>query len=252
MKTLHTALLASSFLFVTYVAVPTPAHAGGKRCAQFVDTARAEMQTNVDIDVAIDVARHGLPIRSEVEALQKSVVTENFTYIGPPDPCVLQLMLDHELAQLVARAANYMANEADVRLAELQIVLGRYERAVYKIKLAWKNGEIAEDIAIQALAGLRIDADAYVQSLGLSSIRERLGAAMAELIARGQNAMDHVGAVQDTFRKLYELRLETSLAVLESRIAEGKFTKLDYERVQFAVEGLQKIQTFPTPGDCGS
>ena len=250
MKTLHTALLASSFLFVTYVAAPAPAHAGGWRCEQLAG--HAEKNTNAAIDAALDAARRGLPIRSEVEALRTVVGVEEFTYVGMPDQCVIQMMIEHELAKLISRAELYMANQKDVHQMQLQIVLGRYERAVQKIKLAWKNGEIADDIAYQALAGLRIDAEAYLQSLGVVSIRELLQEAITELLARGMDAMDRVDALHDAFEKLYQLRLETALAVLNANIQDGKFTKFDYERVQKAVEGLETLQSAPQPNDCGS
>ena len=115
MNALQTTLLATSLLFVTYSAATTPAHAGGTLTATFTpDVSRAEKQTNLAADVAIDVARQGLPVRPEVEALQDSVGVEEMTYIGLPDQCVIQFMLTQELNQLHApcTAVSSTANRA--------------------------------------------------------------------------------------------------------------------------------------------
>ncbi len=252
MKTLHTTLLAASFFLVTYVAAPTTAHAGGWFCAQAAaDSTTVEKLVNGDTDIALAVARQGLPCRVEVEALQGSVASENFTYIGIPDQCVIQVLLTQELEDLHTRAANFLAHEIEVRQTQFQIVLARYERAVINIQEAWKNGEIAEDIALKAIYTMRVDAFDYLESLGVTSIRARLGEAMAELIARGTEAMDRAEALRDTFRKLYELRLEASLRVFEARLASGKLTKFDYKRVEESVRGLEYLHTQMKPYDCG-
>ena len=253
MNALQTALLASSLLLVTYSAAPAPAHAGGKPGANFTpDVSRAERQTNLAADVAIEVARQGLPVRPEVEALQDSVGVEELTYIGLPDQCVIQFMLTQELNQLHALAILYMAHEAELQQALFQIVVGRYERAVTKIDQAWANGEIADDIALAALVNMRVDAFTYIESLGVSSIRARLEEAMARLIARGTDAMERAEAVTDIYKTIYELRVEAALAVLQARIADGEFTKLDYERVEQALRGLEILKHSLVPYDCAS
>jgi hypothetical protein len=180
------------------------------------------------------------------------VGVEELTYIGLPDQCVIQFMLTQELNQLHALAILYMVHEAELRQAQVQIVLGRIERAVTKVDQAWADGGSGEDIAVQALANMRVDAFDYVESLGVSSIRARLEQAMALLIARGTDAMERTEAVHDTFRTIYELRVEVALAVLQARVADGEFTKLDYERVERAVRGLENLQHSLVPYGCAS
>jgi hypothetical protein len=250
MKPVHNVLLASSFLIVTYVAAPAPAHAGGWLCAQSVEQESAQKKVDSDTDIVLDVARHGLPCRPEVEALKAAVEAENLTYVGIPDQCVIQALLDQEMADLRARAAAFVAHEAEVRQAQFQIVLGRYERAVNEIRHAWETGSIAEDIAEKALYSMRVDAFDYLESLGLVSIRARLQEAITELVARGEDAMNRAEALHDTFKKLYELRLEASLKVFEVRVANGTLTKFDILRVDDAIRGLDHLQIAPTPGSC--
>jgi hypothetical protein len=253
MKSLATALLAPALLAASYLASAPSAEAGGKRCASYSeDTLSAEVQTNADLDAAIDLARHGFPVRAEVEALRHSVAAEELTYVGLPDQCVIQHMLTQELNQLHALALMYMVHQAELHQAELQVVLGRFERAVMQVDQAWAAGEIADDIAFMAVATMRAEASAYLDSIGVASIRGRLEAAMALLIARGTDAMQRAEAVHDTYQKLYELRLEVSLAVLQQKLQDGSVTKLDVQRVESAVKGLENLKHALVPFDCAS
>lgn len=253
MKPLATVLIASAFLAATYVASSAPARAGGKRCAAYVDQVlAAEDQTNADLDVSLDLAAHGYPVRPEVERLQSSAAEEDLMYVGLPDQCVIQLMLTQELNQLQALAMLYMVHEAQLHDIELSIVLARFERAVIRVDEAWQKGEIADDIAFMSIATMRADASAYLASLGVGSIRQRLQDAMARLIVRGNDALQRAEAVRDTFRTLYELRLEIALRVMERKIGDGTLQKLDVQRVETAVRGLENLGTSLVPFDCAS
>jgi hypothetical protein len=250
MKLAHTALLASAFLVVSYVVVPAPAQAGGRACAALVSNAKKSVDDATDL--AIDVARRGLPVRRQVEALEVSVQAELLSKSDIPDMCVVHTMLTQELVDLCARADAFRAHEAELRQTQFQIVLGRYEAALLHVQKAWKDGLMAEDIAIKEMYTMRVDAFDYLQSLGLTDIRLRLQEAITEMIVRGDQAMDRSEAAHDAFKKLYELRLEAAIAVLKERIADGTFTKLDFKRVADAVAVLDNLEFVMQPYTCGS
>jgi hypothetical protein len=252
MKPIHTTLLASAFLAVTYVATPAPALAGGWRCQAQFSTSPAAKQVDDDLDAAIHLARKGYPVVTEVDKLEVSMRGEDFTWLNFPDQCLIQELMDAEIADLQLRAANFRAHEEELRQMQFQIVLARYERAVAEIELAWKNGEFAQDIAEKAIYELRVEAFDYLASLGTVSIRARLQEAITVLVERGMNAEDRAIAQQEFFVKVYTVRLEAALAVLQDRVTKGTATKADMLRIPRYVAALQRLQTFSKPYECGS
>lgn len=254
MKTLHTALLASTFLCVTYVVVPGPARASSSWITQvgFIEASREEKQTNHATDVALDAASKGFPIHDEVDTMKTSVDLEDLNHFPVPDACVIQTQLAEELGDLYQRARDFRAHEVDVRQTQFQIVVGRYERAVLEIQERWKNDEMADEVALKAMFAMRADAFDYLQSLGVIEIRRRLDEAMSELIARGQDATDRANAIRDNFQKLYDLRLESAVAVFNARVASGNWTKQDWQRIEDTLSAIEKLALYGRPNDCGS
>ncbi|MBL8857180.1 MAG: hypothetical protein JNL28_01565 [Planctomycetes bacterium] len=253
MKNFQTTLLAGTFMFVTYIAAPPTAHAGGWQCqAQWLEAQQAQKNVDRSVDVAFTVAAKGKPCIDEVDALDVDVATETFVFSVFPNQCLIQDLLDSEIADLQLRAQNFIAHEKDVIKTQYEIVLARYERAVIELTEAWKSGEMAEDIAEKALFTLRIDAFHYLESLGLTSIRARLQEAISVLTERGKNAMDQIDAQHEFYVKLYTIRLEAALAVLQDRVTAGKASKYDFHMVAKLVAALERLQNSTTPYNCGT
>lgn len=253
MKPANITLLVSALLAASYVAAPGVANAGGREClAQSLSKTTAARMVDADLDAAIFVARTGRPVTKEVDTLDVSVKGENQAWLDFPNQCLIQDMLDHELADLQTRAAAFRAHESDLLHTQFQIVLGRFERAMGEIQAAWKVGRIADDIAEKTMYELRVEAFDYLQTLGTTDIRARLQEAIWEVVERGMNAEDRAIAQQQFFVKVYTIRLEAALATLQERGANGSATVEDLQRISQILVALERLQKFTTPYDCGS
>ncbi|MBL8857179.1 MAG: hypothetical protein JNL28_01560 [Planctomycetes bacterium] len=251
MKIVQTTLLASSFLFVTYVVAPTRAVAGGWQCqAQWENAQQVGEQVDTSLSAAIAKSRKGLTCIDEVSALDVAVAGENDLFAGLMDPCLIEEVLDQELQDLHARTVNYVAQEADFLKTQYEIALARYERLVLQIQEDWAKGLIADDIAEQALYTLRVEAFEYLRQLGLDTIREDLEQAILELVDRGKDATQQNEAMQEFYEKVYTARLTASLAILQERVTAGKASKTDFWMVAEIVAALEHIKNFGTPYRC--
>lgn len=253
MKTANSILLASAFLFTTYLAVPTTAIAGGWMCqAQAADPSFVQKQVDCDLDLAIAATHRGPAVLKEVDGLRESVCEEVKTYGAVPDQCMIQDLLETAIADLHARAAVYLAREAEMRVVQFHLVTARFEYAAGQISESWKRGDVADDIAEKALYSLRVEAFGYIESLGVPSIRERLQEAITRLIERGSHALDRAAAQHEFLVNMYTLRLETSLATLRERITDGTATKFDFTLLDRTISALDRLKIFAQPKDCGS
>jgi hypothetical protein len=251
MKPVHTILLTSAFLAATYTAAPGSANAGEREClAQSTAKTIAAQRVDADIAAAVEVARLGRSVRSEVFVLEASVKGEDFAWLDFPDQCVIQDMLAHELDDLHERAQAFRAHEAELRQIQFQVVMGRLERAVFEIELAWKNGKIAADVAQKAMDEMRQEAFDYLASLGATQIRERLQEAVTVLIERGMQAEDRDIAQQEFFVKFYTIRLDAALAVWVARGVDGSATQEDLMRISDCLVALERLKRFSKPYDC--
>ena len=253
MKPVHTTLLASAFLAVSYIAAPGTVSAGGRECmAQSISKSVAAQQVDFDLEVALKAARNGKSVRAEVQKIDDSVVAEDSAWFDVPDQCHIQELLAEELADLHARADAYVAHEADILKFQFHVALGRFERAVEEIHAAWSKGLIADDIAEKAIYEMRVIAFDYVHSLVATDIRAALQVALETMIKRGILAEERAAAQQELYVKVYSLRLEAALAFLQERVAKGIATKQDYLRIAKYVAALERLQTLSKPFDCGS
>ena len=229
MKPVYTALFTTAFLAVTYTAATAPANAGGREClAQTLAKSVAAEHVDTAFDVAIDVARQGKFVRAEVAAIGASVKDEDFAWVDFSNQCLLEDMLNQEIADLWNRANAFRAHEAELLQVQSQVVFGRLERAVMQIELAWKQGKIAADVAQKAIESMNTEAFDYLESLGPISIRERLQEAITVLMERGSNIADRAIAQQEFFVKFYTVRLEAALAVWVARGVDGTATAEDW------------------------
>lgn len=253
MKNFPHVCFASFALATALTLSATPTFAGGWQCALQGSLAPTAEEEAVDksLDIAVDLARHGLDLRGSAADVAVRLDFEHLFWSGLPNACQIQDILDAEVADLRARAEAFRANDKDVRLMEFHVVIGRYERMVANIQERWKAGGFADDLAEKALFTLRVQAFEYVSSLGLTDIRAQLQEAIMRLIQRGGDAMDRANALQETYVKVYTIRLEASLAVLQDRIQKGEATKQDFFRLNQIVAALEYLAAHPAPAPCG-
>jgi hypothetical protein len=251
MKLAHTTLIASFFFVATAILVPVSATAGGHDClTQTVAKQAAALQVDFDLKVAIDATRTGKYLRDEVDKLGKSVKAEEDVWSVYTDQCLIQDMMAREIGLLMKRAKLYVAHEDELRQFEVQVVLGRYERAAAEINEAWQKGEIRGDFAAQVISAMSAKVFEYLESLGVVDVRARLQEAIQTLIERGNQAIDRAVAQQQFFVKLYTIRAETALAVLLARAAAGTASVEDLERIWACYSALDRLEKFTTPYEC--
>ena len=224
----------------------------GECLTQTISKTTAAQQVDNDLDVALKAASSGKSVRAEVDKIEGSVDVEDTTWFDVPDQCHIQELLAEELADLHARADAYVAHEADILMFQFHVALGRFERAVEQIQVAWSKGLIADDIAEKAIYEMRVIAFDYVHSLVATDIRSALQVALDTMIKRGILAENRAAAQQELYVKVYSLRLEAALAFLQERVTMGVATKQDYLRIAKYVAALERLQTQSKPFDCGS
>ncbi len=244
-------LLAPALLLASHVSAQgSTVHGVWQGQLDTQELVRAEDQVDGTIEFIAYLSSVGHPAPYWLGALDVDVVAENGVYIGLPDQCHIPEMVRNECGDLGLRAWTYVLNEDDVRAAQFQVILGRYERIALWMEDAWAGGRVTDDLYWRAMGYLRSVAFDYIESLGVVSVRERLQEALAVMEERGLNAINRAAAAQDFYYKMYRLRLEASLAVLQERLNNGKATKLDFFRINEIVAALTNLKTGTHPFIC--
>lgn len=249
MKNFH-----ASFLYpLALVALSfAPAFAGGRQCLAEVTAQKQESQARVDqaLQDAIDSAAKRKILDWELQQLEVFVTADSAIYVGAEGECLIAKRLEQELAELRARAQRYLVHVWEVQALQREIVLARLERAINELKARYKNGEIADDVFFMAMNTLQTDAMVWFESQGVTTIRERLQAA---IFAITQAAADQVAVLhrsQAALLIVYEARLAAAAHTLKEHIAMGKATKQDYMRYDQLVLAFERLRKSFVPHGC--